>query len=850
MPSSAETTTQGSKSKLRIVIVGGVAGGATCATRCRRLNEDADILMLERGEHVSFANCGLPYHVGGVIRERDKLVGRAAASFRERYNIEVRNRSEVTAIDRPGRKVTVLNHATGQTGEVSYDRLVLSPGADPIRPTLAGIDDPRVMTLRNVADMDRLEAAARDGSRAVVIGAGFIGLEMAENLRRRGLSVTLVEKLDQVFAPMDKEMAAAVGAHVVSHGVELVLGDGVAGFASTGDRLRVNLESGTSIDADFAVLAIGVRPETTLARKAGLDIGVTGGIRVNEHMQTSDPLIYAVGDAVETTHTVTGQPVLIPLAGPAHKQARAAANHIFGEPDDSYRTTQGTGIVGVFDLQVATTGANERQLRQAGLACEKVYVHAADHAGYYPGAQQLHIKLLFDPQSGRVLGAQAYGPAGVDKRIDVLAVAVRHGLTVHDLREMELAYAPQFGAAKDPVNIAGAIACNALRGVSDVSHFDDAGDEFMLDVRTCVECDAGMVPGAVNIPVDELRSRLAELPKDRAIHVYCGVGMRAYLAERILKQRGFRASNLSGGYTTYRATHAPADARPLSPKPPAGGPGGAGGLPSVETKSDKPTAASGRDGKDTSGSAPVAEVDARQLQCPGPLLKLSDAVRVAAVGDRIRIVAGDPAFGADVAAWAHRTGNRLVDCHRDNGHIVALVEKSPPHVQPADARSQSPNDGPAGFTAVVFSGSMDKALAALVLANGAAANGMPSTLFFTFWGLSLLRRPRVARGQKRSLLDRMFAWMLPAGGRKMKLSQWHFAGAGRWLMNRRMKGKNVMNLDELLASARSAGVRLVACRMSMDMLGLRDADLLEGVEFGGVASFMDTAAAGRVSLFI
>lgn len=545
----------------RVLIVGGVAGGASCAARLRRLDETVEIVLFERGPYVSFANCGLPYRVGNVIQERDKLLVATPDLFRQRFRIDVRIRQEVTAIDRDAREVTVLDHQTGESHRDRYDVLVLAPGAAPIRPPLVGIDLPGIFTLRNIPDMDAIRAWIddRNAQRAVVIGGGFIGLEMVENLAHRGISVTLLEKLPQVMPPMDAEMVTSVHAHLREHGVDLRLSEGVEAFETGTDAPLVVLsETGGRYAADLAVLAIGVRPDVQLARDAGLALGPCGGIRVDDRMRTSDPCILAVGDAVEVTDVVTGQPALVPLAGPANRQGRIAADVICGRAS-RFRGVQGTAVVGVFELTVAATGASEKALRRAGMACEKVYIHAGHHAGYYPGAEHLVLKVLFDPESGKILGAQGVGKAGVDKRIDVLATMIQLGGTVYDLEEAELAYAPQYGSAKDPVNMAGFVAANHLRGDSPLVHWADwhaaaeRGDgPLVLDVRTQQERETGAVPGSVHIPLDELRERLDDLPRDREIWAHCGIGQRSYYAVRILVQNGFTVRNLAGGWRGHQ----------------------------------------------------------------------------------------------------------------------------------------------------------------------------------------------------------------------------------------------------------------------------------------------------------
>ncbi len=553
---------------MKLLIVGGVAGGAAAATRARRLSEEAQIIIFERGPDVSFANCGLPYHIGGDITDRSRLLVVTPERLRERFNLDVRTRTSVEAVDRASKMIRVRELETGREYEETYDKLILAPGAAPLRPPIPGIDLPGVYTLRTLGDMDRIVSAVNAGVKnAVVVGAGFIGLELVENFVHKGITTTVVELQDQVLPPFDKEMTAPIAKTLGAHGVPVLLGDSAESFAAAASRLTVRLKSGQTLPADVVILGVGVRPENKLAVDAGLEVGPRGGIRVNEYLETSDPDIYAVGDAIEVKDFVTGDATQVPLAGPANRQGRLAADNVFGRRA-RYRGTQGTAIVRVFDKTAAMTGSSEKALKRAGRDFRKVYVHPTHHAGYYPGAQQMTLKLLFDPHTGRLLGAEGVGGGGVDKRIDVLAVAIQAGMTVFDLEEMELAYAPQFGSAKDPVNMLGFVAAGLLRGdhpQMDVSQLQSVGGSatpFLLDVRTTGEFEAGHVSGAMNIPVDELRSRLGELPRDRQIAAYCQVGQRGYLATRILLQAGFDCVNLGGGYTTYmlfRTSFSPGD---------------------------------------------------------------------------------------------------------------------------------------------------------------------------------------------------------------------------------------------------------------------------------------------------
>ncbi len=818
----------------KVVIVGGVAGGASAAARARRVSEEAEIVMFERGEHISFANCGLPYYIGGTIDDRERLLVQTPESFRQRYKVDVRTRGEVTRIDREAKKVTVRNVDTGEQADEAYDSLILSPGAEPVRPPIPGADSPGVFTLRNLADTDRIKQAVdRIGpDRAIIVGGGYIGLEMAEALRHRGVGVTLVELAKQVFIAADPEMVAPIHQQLEFHGVDLRLGTSVTAIRREGERYNVLLSDGESLEGAMLILAVGVRPEVRLARECGLDIGRTGGIVVDRHMRTSDPSIFAVGDAVEVTHLVGGAKSLIPLAGPANRQGRVAADNALGRPS-VYHDTQGTAICKVFDLAIGMTGMSEKALKQAGMTYEKVYIHPSSHAGYYPGAMPLSLKLLFDPESGKVLGAQAVGADSVDKRIDVLAVAIRAGLTVRDLADQELSYAPPYGSAKDPINYAGFVATNVMDGDVSIRHAQDviepAENQWLLDVRNPDELLAGTIPGAKNIPLDSLRQRLDEVPRDKEIVAFCQVGLRGYLACRILSLQGYSCRNLSGGYRTYQAV--------------------VGHLPPAETciheiredtGDEPPTPAHGRPGM------VVKQVDARMLQCPGPIMRLKQELEGIAVGEALAITAADPGFPADVAAWCKSTGNELLEIGPSDGACVATVVKRPaPGATSAPAASAMAKKK----TIVVFSGDFDKAMAAFIIANGAAAMGSDVTMFFTFWGLNALRRPNSVSVGK-NLVERMFGWMMPRGADRLGLSRMNMGGMGLAMIKGIMRKKHVDALPELMAKAQAAGVRLVACAMSMDLMGIRREELIDGVEEGGVAMYLQNAEAGNVNLFI
>ncbi|NLY38856.1 MAG: FAD-dependent oxidoreductase [Firmicutes bacterium] len=826
----------------KVVIVGGVAGGASTAARLRRLDETAQIILLERGDHISYANCGLPYYIGEAIKERDALFVMTPEKFRAWFNVEVRVRHEVTAIDRASQKVLVVDHRTGEEYSEQYDYLVLSPGAEPLRPPLPGIDHGAIFTLRSVADTDRIYAYIRDRrpQTAVVIGGGFIGLEMAENLHGRGLAVTVVEMAPQLLPPADPEIAALVQNYLRAMGVALRLGDGVKQFhAAENGAVDVELQSGARLPADLVLLAIGVRPEVKLAREAGLEVG--RGIKVNEYLQSSDPCIYALGDAIELPHLVTGEPAVIPLAGPANKQGRIVANNIAGRKD-SYRGTQGTAVLKIFAMTVSLTGANERMLQQAGIDYRTCIVHPQSHAGYYPGSSQMTLKLIFNHE-GKILGAQAAGFSGVDKRIDVIAAAMRAGCSVYDLQELELAYAPPFSTAKDPVNIAGFVAANTLNG--DLVTVESAEllqglppAVQLLDVREAEEYALGYIDGAVNMPLGELRQRCGELDPEREVIVYCSVGLRSYLAARILMQNGFkRVRTLNGGYKVYRTLAGSA------------GEHGAGAAGAAPGQAAEEAAA----GQETVPAEGAIKLDLSGLQCPGPIMQLFRKMSELPEGALVAVSATDPGFAADIESWCNRTGNRLLSRGYEGKVFTALICKGQ---QAATAAAPAAGRAPASASAsgddktiIVFSGDLDRAMAALIIANGAAAMGRRVMLFFTFWGLNILRKSEGAAVRK-PFMERMFGLMMPRGSKKLGLSRLHMLGIGPKLIRREMQRKNISSLEELLAAARAAGVRLVACQMSMDVMGIKKDELIEGVEVGGVATYLDAAEGANVNLFI
>lgn len=830
---------------MKTIIIGGVAGGATAAARLRRNSEAAQIVLVERGPYISFANCGLPYHISGAIAEREQLLVTSAEAFHERYRVDVRVRTEAIAIDRANRTVRMRNLETGEEYDERYDRVLLSPGAEPVRPRLPGIESPRVFGLRNIPDLDRImqHLDEMQPRRAVVIGGGFIGVEVAENLHERGLFVTLVEGADQILAPFDPEMAAIVHAHMREKHVELYLSAKVERFEDKADHTVVYLHNGKRLQADIVILAIGVRPETTLARAAGLEIGATGGIRVDEYLQTTDPAIFAVGDATEVTQTISGKPALIPLAGPANRQGRIAADNMLKGRHTAYKGTLGTAILKAFDLEAASTGLNEKQLRAAGVPYLRTITHGGSHASYYPGAMPISLKLIYTPE-GRILGAQAVGADGADKRIDVIATAIHAGMTVNDLADLELAYAPPFSSAKDPVNIAGYVAGNVLRGEHKVISWDelqarDPGSVQLIDVRTAEEFELGSIPGARHIDVNTLRERLDEVARDKPVVIFCQVGLRGYLAWKILQQSGFSdVLNLSGGYKTWawavekQSNPDIFDYEDIKRREPTGVP-------------NKPAACA----LAVSVAGQRHRLDASGLQCPGPILKTYKAMAALNVGDELEVISTDAAFGRDIRSWAHKTGHALVDVKTEKGCVTALLRKAAEAVAtPAPTTCAQPEREQT--TLVVFSADLDKVMASLIIANGALALGKPVALFFTFWGLNVLRRPD-APTLKKPFMDAMFGRMMPAGvSRLNSISKMNFGGMGAWLIRKVMRDKRVEEAAQLLKNLQEGSAQLIACQMSMDVMGIRHEELIDGVELGGVAAFLDEAHQSATTLFI
>lgn len=791
---------------MRTVIIGGGACGASTAARIRRLDESAEIIVLEKTGEISIANCGLPYYTSGVINDREKMLVSSPEKFREWFNINVKLNTEVININ-PDEKF--VETADGE--KINYNKLVLAQGAKPFVPPIDGIPEEKVFTVRTLFDADNIKSYIKEKGvrKAIVIGGGFIGVEMAENLNEMGLETTLIEQQNQILAPVDYEIAAFLHNEMRDRGVELVLSDGVKKFNDN----KVILNSSREIEFDIIIMAIGVRPEITLAKNAGLE--TARGIIVNENLQTSNPDIYAGGDGVEIKDFVTGENTLIPLAGPANRQGRIIADNICGI-ESAYKNSQGTSVLKVFDLTAASVGNNEKQLKSKNIPYWKTFVFSKDHAGYYPGAVEVLYKLLFSPD-GKILGAQGVGLDGVEKRIDVISSIMRNGGKIQELLDSELCYAPPYSSAKDAVNILGMNADNILRGLLKPAYFEDLENSYLIDVRQKEIFEISTIEGAVNIPIAQLRNRINEVPRDKKVILFCNTGYTSYNASRILIQNGFNnVYSLCGGISLYKELVK--DKKGILTMPQR-----------VATHAA------------VSNSADVIKVDASGLQCPGPIMKVASKIAELNEGSIIEVTSTDRGFKSDIGAWCKTTGNSLLDLKTEKKVITAVIQKDG---KPAVIEKSSGN----GQTIVVFSNDLDKALAALIIANGAKAAGKDVTLFFTFWGLNILRKPQSR--VKKGIIDKMFGLMMPKGTEKLTLSKMNMLGAGSLMMKWVMKQKNVSTLNELLTQAREAGIKFIACNMSMDVMGIKPEELIDGVEIGGVAKYIEESSYSNSNLFI
>ncbi|MBK5253110.1 MAG: FAD-dependent oxidoreductase [Peptostreptococcaceae bacterium] len=806
----------------KIIIIGGVAGGATTATRLRRLDDTAEIVLLERGSYVSFANCGLPYYIGEVIKERDNLLVLTPEAMKKKFNLDVRINSEVTSIDLENKKVIING-----TEEETYDDLVIATGSSPLKPPIPGIDSEGIHTLWTIPDTDAIKKLTDNESvkTAAVIGGGFIGLETAENLHKRGLSVTLIEAQNQVLPPIDFDMAQLLHQNINMNNVDLVLNDAVKSFEKTEKGINIILNSGKSVLVDMVVLSIGVRPNSELANVAGIELNAKGGIKVNSKMQTSEPNVWAVGDVIEITNYVTKESGMIPLAGPANKQARILANNLVGM-EDSYDGTLGTSVAKVFDLTVASVGINEKALLNNGMKRNEDYfialINQKSHAGYYPGSTPLTIKMLFG-KDGKIFGAQIVGQDGVDKRIDTIATTMRLNGNTTDLSRLELAYAPPFSSAKDPVNMLGFVAENMLKGLVHFTQWDELkDDDYILDITEDEERTAWEFPGSTHIAWATVRENLNQLPKDKKIVVYCAIGVRSYNVLRILVQNGFEnTSVLAGGSTFYKSV----TYTPITIKRTVKGENMNLEIPSEDK---------------------IIILDCCGMQCPGPIMKISEILKTLDEGKVIKVSATDMGFASDIESWCGKTGNTFIKKIREGNLNTVYLSKgtAEPILEAAVATSSSHSK-----SMVVFDGDLDKAIAAFIIANGAASMGRPVTMFFTFWGLNILRKPE-KQNVKKSFIEGMFSAMMPRGTNKLKLSNMNMMGMGSKMMKSIMKQKNVFSLDELINSALASGVKIIACTMSMDVMGIHEEELIDGIEYAGVASYLDAAEDSDVNLFI
>ena len=823
----------------KILIVGGVAGGATAAARLRRLDESAQIIIFERGEYISFANCGLPYHIGEVIKERDQLLVTTKEALYDRYRIDVRNNSEVIAVNTADKKVKVKSTEKGEYEE-TYDYLILSPGAKPFRPGIEGIEHERVLSLRNVPDTDKIKAIV-DGKKngdAVVIGGGFIGIEMVENLRERGWNVTLVEGAPHILAPFDTEMSMILEKELRDHNVRVILGDGVEKFTHTENKTTVSTKSGINLECDLVISAIGVKPDTEFLKDSGIALNQRGYIVTDSSLRTNVENVYAAGDAIETIDYVTGDKASIALAGPANRQGRIIADNIAGL-NREYKGSLGSSIVKVFNLTGASTGNNERQLNQKNIKHKSFIVHPQSHASYYPGAKQMTAKIIVG-EDKRVLGAQAIGYEGIDKFIDVVATLIKFRGTIDDLPELDLTYAPPYSSAKSPANVAGFVAQNAFEKLVNVKSFEEfskeekAKNDVLLDVREEVEVENGAIDGMQNISVDGLRENLDKLDKNKHYNVYCQVGLRGYIASRILTQNGFKNSNLTGGYRLLSLGKVNEENSENKDNKNGGSNNGINATPSVKGENE----------------IPALNVDACGISCPGPLLKVKEGMDKLEPGQTLNITASDPGFYEDVKAFARRTDADIVSLENDKGIIRASLKKN---LRIEDSASNIQNQvmdmGEKNKTIVVFSGDLDKAIASFIIANGARAMGGKVTMFFTFWGINIIRKNGLVE-VKKNFIEKMFSRMLPRGAKKLKLSQMNMAGAGPKMIRGLMKKKSVDSLETLIQKAIDSGVELVACQMSMDLLGFKKEELLDGVKIGGVGYYLGEAEESKINLFI
>lgn len=806
----------------KILIVGGVAGGASTATRLRRLDETFEIIMFEKGEYISFANCGLPYYIGDVIQNRDSLILQTPEKIKNRFNIDVRNNSEVIAVDSINKNVSVKK-INGEVYTETFDYLVLAPGAKPTQPPIEGIYNSKIFTLRNIKDMDMIKNSLKDKNikNSVVIGGGYVGVETAENLKDLGIRTTLIEAGDNILSPFDYEISNHLEYELISNGINLLLKEKVVKFQDNNNTIKIYLESGKVIETELVILSIGVSPDTKFLENSGISLGEKGHIIVDEYLKTNIENIYALGDAILVNNLITDTQSFIPLAGPANRQGRIVANNIFGEKE-KYEGSLGTAILKIFNLTAASTGMNEKSLKNSDIPFDKIYLHPNNHANYYPGASPLSIKVLFNKENKRILGAQCFGKEGVDKFIDVIATTLHFKGTIDDLKELELAYAPPFLSAKSPANMAGFIGNNILDGrlnqifIEELRNYDNS-KHFILDVRESIELVGGFFENSVNIPLSELRKRMEEIPKDKEIWTYCAVGLRGYLAERFLSQNGYNTKNIAGGYKNH--------------------------LKVLDDKEKSLATKEFTQNKENFNSNDY--IDLCGLSCPGPLVKVKENMDKIEDGEVFKAKASDAGFYNDIQAWAKSTNNEILSLKKEGDNIFVDILKNKKNNSSKENKIIETNDG---LTIVVFSGDLDKAIAAFIIANGALTMGKKVTMFFTFWGLSILKRKNI--DTNKSLIEKIFSFMLPKNSKELPISKMNMFGIGPKMIRWIMKKKNIMSLETLMAESLKNGANLVACTMSMDVMGVKKEELIDQISFGGVGQYLGEADKANKNLFI
>ena len=808
----------------KVLIVGGVAGGASTAARLRRLDENLEIIMFERGEYVSFANCGLPYHIGGVIQNRESLLIQTPENLKARFNLDVRVNSEVVGVNGKDKKVKVKTK-NGEEYEENFDFLVLAPGAKSILPVVKGIENKKIFTLRNINDMDKIKAEIKNYNvkKATVVGGGYVGIETAENLKHLGIDTTLIEAVPHILTSFDSEISNILEYELINNGINLLTSEKVIEFQEDKDEVIIKLESGKSVAADMVILSIGVNPDTKFLQNSGINLGERGHILVNEKLETNIDGIYALGDSIIVKNYITNQDVAIPLAGPANRQGRIVAGNIVGR-NEKYKGSLGTAIIKIFELTGASTGLNERSLKQLNIPYEKVYLHPNNHATYYPGATAISIKALYNKENRQILGAQAVGISGVDKFIDVIAISIKFKATIDDLTELELAYAPPFLSAKSPANMLGFIGQNIEDNLleqvfmKDLENYNEK-ETIILDVREKLELISGKLNDSINIPLSELRKRYTELPKDKEIWTYCAVGLRGYIASRFLTQKGYKVKNLAGGIK----------------------------IEEKELIKTQEETFSNKENSDYNVDKEDEYLDLSGLSCPGPLVKIKEKIDKLQESEKLKVKVSDPGFYNDIQAWSKVTKNSLLSLDKKDGLTYATLQKGQTSKVVVKEQENVIIEDNSNTTMVVFSGDLDKAIAAFIIANGALIMGKKVTMFFTFWGLSILKKKNLA---KKSFIEKIFAMMLPKNSQDLPVSKMNFFGIGAKMIRSVMKKKNIMSLEELMKKAKDLGVNITACTMSMDVMGISKEELIDGINYGGVGQYLGEAEKSNNNLFI